>query len=179
MGVAGNGRGPWLQAPVRAQPQCLAEPGLGRNPTNRGRSGGKLHRHLDRQRIPLAVTFVGAKVHDSRLVSQTLALDRVPRPVPTGEHPQHLCLDSGYDYTCVDAEVAGQAYLAHIRRMGEDKATADAITEPARRWVVERTIAWLKGFRAIRTRYTCLGANYLALVDFACALILSSILEGA
>ena len=164
---------------MRAQPQCLAEPGLGRNPTDRGRSGSKLHRHLDRQRIPLAVTSVGANVHDSRLVSPTLALDRVPRPVPTGEHPQNLCLDSGYDYTCVDAEVAGQAYLANIRRMGEDKATADAITKPARRWVVERTIAWLKGFRAIRTRYTCLGANYLAWVDFACALILSSKLEGA
>ncbi|WP_369408013.1 transposase [Thiocystis violacea] len=30
-----------------------------------------------------------------------------------------------------------------------------AKTPTARRWVVERTIAWLKGFRAIRTRYVC------------------------
>jgi len=171
--------GTLLPAPVRAQPRCLAEQGLGRNPTDRGRSGSKLHLHVDGQGIPLAVALVGANVHDSRLVSPTLALDKVPRPAPTAEHPQHLCLDKGYDYARVDTEVAGQAFRAHICRIGEEKTTAHAITQPARRWVVERTIAWLKGFRAIRTRYTCSGANYLALVDFACALILSRKLEGA
>jgi putative transposase len=88
-------------------------------------------------------------------------------------------LDKGYDYARVDAEVAEQAYLPHIRRIGEEKTTAGAPTQPARRWVVERTIAWLKGFRAIRTRYTCLGVNFLALVHLACALILSRKLEAA
>ncbi len=48
-----------------------------------------------------------------------------------------------------------------------------------RRWVVERTFAWLKGFQAIRTRYTGRGSSYLALVQFACALILSRRIEAA
>jgi putative transposase len=63
-------------------------------------------------------------------------------------------------------------YAPHIRKIGEEKRPDSEETHPARRWVVERTFAWLKGFRAIRTRYTCRGANYLALLRFACALIL-------
>jgi hypothetical protein len=31
--------GTWLPAPVRGQAVCLAVEGLGRNPTDRGRSG--------------------------------------------------------------------------------------------------------------------------------------------
>lgn len=170
--------GTLLQAPVRGQRVCLAVEGLGRNPTDRGRSGSKLHLHVEQQGVPLAVELVGANVHDSRLVSSTLVLDVLPRPAPTAEHPQHLCLDTGYDYARVDAEVAGQAYLSHIRRIGEEKTTASTPSQPARRWVVERTIAWLKGFRAIRTRYSRLGTNFLALVHLACALIISRKLEA-
>jgi hypothetical protein len=45
--------GTLLQAPVRGQPVCLAEEGLGRNPTDRGRSGSKLHLHVEQQGVPL------------------------------------------------------------------------------------------------------------------------------
>uniref|UniRef100_UPI0025E7B1D4 transposase n=1 Tax=uncultured Lamprocystis sp. TaxID=543132 RepID=UPI0025E7B1D4 len=51
--------------------------------------------------------------------------------------------------------------------------------QPARRWVVERTIAWLKVFRASRTRYCCRATNYLAMIHLACALILSRKLAAA
>ena len=47
-------------------------------------------------------------------------------------------------------------------------------TQPARRWVVERTFAWMKGFRAIRTRYFFKAQNYLAMIQFACTLIIAS-----
>ena len=36
-----------VQAPVRGQKLCLKEEGLGRNPTDRGRSGSKIHLHVD------------------------------------------------------------------------------------------------------------------------------------
>jgi len=58
--------GALVQAPVRGQPPCLAEEGLGRNPTDRGRSGSKFHLQVDQQGVPLGVTVVGANVHDSR-----------------------------------------------------------------------------------------------------------------
>ncbi|WP_081429669.1 transposase [Solidesulfovibrio magneticus] len=42
---------------------------------------------------------------------------------------------------------------------------------PARRWVVERTFAWLKGFRGIRTRYCLYLSTFIAFVKLACAII--------
>ena len=164
--------GALVQAPVRGQAICLEEEGLGRNPTDRGRSGSKFHLHVDQDGIPLGVTVVGANVHDSRLVSSTLATDILLRPEPTPKHPQNMCLDKGYDYARVEKELADHAYVPHIRRIGEEKISEGKKTHPARRWVVERIIAWVKGFRAIRTRYTCKARNYLAMIHLACALIL-------
>jgi putative transposase len=164
--------GALVQAPVHGQSVCLAEEGLGRNPTDRGRSGCKIHVQVDQQGVPMGVVVVGANVHDSRLVSSTLATTILPRPVPTPDDPQHLCLDKGYDYPRVEVEVKGHGYLPHIRRIGEEKLAEGAKTHPARRWVVERAIAWLKGFRAIRTRYVCQARNYLALIHLACAQII-------
>jgi transposase len=57
----------------------------------------------------------------------------------------------------------------HIRSRGEE---VEEKLYPARRWVVERTFAWLKGFRGIRTRYCCRLCNFLAMVQFACAIII-------
>ncbi len=170
--------GTWAQAPVRGQPVCLEDEALGRHPTDRGRSGSKTPLHVDQNGIPLGVTLVGANVHDRRLVSSTLATDILPRPEPTPAHPQHLCLDKGYDCARVEQERAGQAYIPHIRCIGEEKIPAGEKTQPARRWVVERTIAWLKGFRAIRTRHFCKAKNDLAMIHLACALILSGKLEA-
>ena len=42
---------------------------------------------------------------------------------------------------------------------------------PARRWVVERTLGWLSKCRAILVRYDKRPANYLGLLQLACALI--------
>ncbi|MBK9952930.1 MAG: IS5 family transposase [Candidatus Competibacteraceae bacterium] len=164
-------------APVRGQSLCLTEEGLGRNPTDRGRSGSKIHCHVDQTGIPLGVVLVGANVHDSRLVSPTVAADLLLRPAPTPDQPQHLCLDKGYDYARVEVEVNDHGYIPHIRRIGEEKMADGEKTQPARRWVVERTIAWMKGFRAIRTRYFCKAQNYLAMIHLACALIVFRKLE--
>ena len=61
--------------PRRALKKSATE-GLGRNPTDRGRSGGKIHLHVDGQGIPLGVTVTGANVHDSRLIEATLKNSR-------------------------------------------------------------------------------------------------------
>lgn len=167
-----------VQAPVRGQTVCLGEEGLGRNPTDRGRSGSKAHLHVDQEGIPIGVVVVGANVHDSRLVSPTVKADSIPRPEPTADKPQNLCLDKGYDYKRVDKEVTEHSFLPHIRRIGEEKIAEGQKTQPARRWVIERTNAWLKGFRAIRTRYFRKAQNYLAILHFACALIISRKLEA-
>ena len=63
---------------------------------------------------------------------------------PTEEEPQHLCLDKGYDNPSGRGAAAGHGYREHIRRIGEEKLDASGDKRyPARRWVVERTLAWL------------------------------------
>lgn len=163
-----------VQAPTRqAGGSSAKEEGIGRNPTDRGRQGTKIHILVDQNGIPLGLEIVGANVHDSRLVSSTLETMVIKRPQVTEESPQNLCLDKGYDYKRVEEEVKSHNYQPHIRRIGEEKFDESKEKKlPARRFVVERTMAWFKGFRALRTRYFCKGRNYLAMLKFAAALII-------
>jgi putative transposase len=63
-------------------------------------------------------------------------------------------------------------YVPHIRRIGEEKTDEKGDkTKTARRWVVERTIAWLNRCRGILVRYEKKAENYLAVVQLACALL--------
>ena len=58
-----------------------------------------------------------------------------------------------------------------MRRIGEEKLDEHAEKRyPARRWVVERTLAWLSKCRAILVRYDKKARNYPALVKLACGL---------
>jgi putative transposase len=122
---------------------------------------------------PLAVVIAGANVHDTKLLAATLDAMVVERPQPRPQRPQHLCLDLGYDNPTGAAAVARHHYVAHLRRSGKEKV--DLATEekrfPARRWVVERTLAWLSKCRALLVRYDKRSANFLALLKLACALL--------
>ena len=122
---------------------------------------------------PLAVVIADAHVHDTKLLAATLDAMVVERPQPTPRRPQHLCLDLGYDNPTGAAAVASHAYVPHLRRIGKEKldlATGEQ-RFPARRWVVERTLAWLSKCRALLIRYDKQAANFLALLQFACALL--------
>ncbi len=122
---------------------------------------------------PLAVVIAGANVHDTKLLAATLEAIVVERPQPTADHPQHLCLDKGYDNPTGKAAAADHHYVPHIRRIGEEKldpATGEKRL-PARRWVVERTLAWLSKCRALLVRYDKRSANFRGLLQFACALL--------
>ena len=153
----------------RALKKTAAE-GLGRNPTDRGRSGGKIHLHVDGQGIPLGVTATGANVHDSRLIGPTLKNSREMGGWFLGAEVRHLCLDKGYDYPRVREEVYVNGFEEHIRSRGEE--VREGRRNPARRWVVERTFAWLKGFRSLHTRYCCYLVNFMGLLYLALACIL-------
>lgn len=121
---------------------------------------------------PLAIVVSGANTHDTKLLSATLDAVIVERPQPTQEKPQHLCLDKGYDNPTGRQAAADHGYVPHIRRIGEEKLDESREKRyPARRWVVERTLAWLSKCRAILVRYDKKAQNYLALIKLACALI--------
>ncbi len=148
-----------------------ATEGLGRNPTDRGRSGSKIHLHVDGQGTPLGVTVTGANVHDSRLIGATLENSCEMGACFLGEREAHLCLDKAYDYERVYIEVYVNGFTEHIRSRGEEKLSRCSQYTP-HRWVVERTFAWLRGFRSLRTRYCCYLRNFISLLYLACACII-------
>ena len=121
---------------------------------------------------PLGVVIAGANVHDAKLLEATLEAVVVERPQPTAEHPQHLCLDKGYDNPSGRQAAEGHAYVPHIRKIGEEKLDQQRRKRyPARRWVVERTLGWLSKCRAILVRYDKKARNYLGLLQLGCALL--------
>ena len=121
---------------------------------------------------PLSIVVEGANVHDANLLAQTLDSIVVPRPKLTPDKPQHLCLDKGYDNPTGEAAVEEWGYTPHIRRIGEEKRDSRGKKRhPARRWVVERTLAWLSKCRGLLVRYEKKARNYLGLLQLGCALL--------
>lgn len=118
------------------------------------------------------MVLAGANVRDDKLLRATLDAVVVERPSPTKEAPQHLCLDKGYDNQPTRGLLEEYDYVAHIRRIGEEKLDETKTKRyPARRWVVERTLGWLSKCRAILVRYEKKAANYLGLIKVACILL--------
>jgi putative transposase len=66
----------------------------GRNPTNRGTCGSKIHLLVDRRGAPLAVYVSAANRHDKCSLQDLVCSMVVDRP----DSQQHLCLDRGYGY---------------------------------------------------------------------------------
>ena len=48
--------------------------------------------------VPVGLAVDGANRHDMKLVRATVDSLPVPRPAPSPEHPQGMCLDKGYDF---------------------------------------------------------------------------------
>jgi putative transposase len=122
---------------------------------------------------PLSVVVAGANVPDFKLLAATLDAIVAERPEPSGEAPQNLRLDKGYDKgEVVEEALRSRGYAPHIRRIGEEKLDSSGEKRyPARRWVVERTLGWLSKCRAILVRYEKKAVNYLGLIKVACVLL--------
>ena len=140
----------------------------GPNPADRGKLGSKRHILTDRRGTPLSAVITGANTHDMKAAFETLDGVVVERPASRRYHPQHLCLDKGYDFPEIEAGVIERGYVPHMRHRGE-------IENPVRRykpkrWVVERSASWLNRFRRILIRWEKKAENYLGLVQLACCL---------
>jgi putative transposase len=122
--------------------------------------------------VPVGVMVDGANRHDMKLVRATIESIVVQRPNPTGQEPQGMCLDRGYDFDEVRDTLAEFGFTAHIKARNEEaKELREEAGKRARRWVVERTHSWLNRFRRLLIRWDKKSQNYLAFLHFACALI--------
>ena len=121
---------------------------------------------------PLGLAIAGANVHDTKRLAEALEAIVVERPEPTAEAPQHRCWDKGDDNPTGHYAAVEHHYTPHICRIGEEKFDEHRRKRhPARRWVVERTLAWLSKCRALFVRYDKHASNFLGLLQLACALL--------
>ncbi|WNZ06432.1 IS5 family transposase [Streptomyces sp. 11x1] len=126
-------------------------PETGPGPVDRARPGSKHHVLTDGQGIPLAVSLTGGNRND---VTQFLALlDKVPavaglvgRP---RRRPDALLADRGYDHDKYRRLLRARGIRPVIAERGQPHGSGPGVF----RYVVERTIAWLHGFRRLRIRW--------------------------
>ena len=144
---------------------------MGKNPTDRGKKGSKESVLVDGDGGPLGVVLAAANVNDQKLLRETIEAVVIERPEPTPEEPQHLCLDASYDNPTGREAAAAGKYTPHIVPVRKQKRSNKRTKgHKARRWVVERTLAWLCKCRGILVRYDKKDENFLGLIQLACAL---------
>ena len=144
----------------------------GPHPTDRAKRGTKRSIVVDGRGVPLGLVADGAQRHDSKLLEPTLAAIVIPRPPPTAEQPQHLCLDNGYPGAPPEQTATQGGYILHRPDSAKGpKRKRQGGRRKARRWVVEVAHSWLNRFRRLLVRWEKKVANYLSMIYLACAII--------
>jgi len=91
------------------------------------------------------------------------------------QRPERLIADRGYDSNAVRALLVrrGIEPIIPARRTNTVATHQDGrrLRRYQRRWIIERTHAWLQKFRRLVVRYEYLAGIFLALVHLACALV--------
>lgn len=127
----------------------------GPSPVDRRKKGSKHTLLVDRHGVPLAIRTAGANASDhTQIIPLVLDFPKVKgKPGRPKEMPDELYADRGYDSDDTRWLLRWLGIEPHIAR----RKAAHGSGLGKVRWVVERTIAWLKGLRRMRVRYDRLG----------------------
>ncbi|MFE2873314.1 IS5 family transposase [Embleya sp. NPDC059259] len=144
-------------------------PKSGPSPVDRARPGSKHHVLVEGRGIPLAVSLTGGNRNDVTQVVPLLAKvpnvrGRVGRP---RRRPDSLYGDRGYDHNKYRRLVWARGTKPVIARRGQPHGSGLGRV----RWVVERTISWLHGFRRLRIRWERRDDIHEAFLGLAVCLI--------
>jgi transposase len=105
----------------------------------------------------------------------TVAVGRPGNPGRPRKRPERLIADRGYDSNPLRARLVrrGIAPLIPARRNHQRATHQDGrkLRRYRRRWIVERTFAWLGHFRRLVGRYERLITTYTGFFHMACALL--------
>ena len=148
----------------------------GPNPTDRRKLGTKHHAIVDGQGVPLATTTTGANRHDSQeLVPLLNALPGVAGKVGRPRrYPERLYGDRAYDSEPLRGACDARGIDPVLARRNTEHGSGLGVF----RWVAERTLSWLHGFRKLRSvTEQGLDMQY-AFLDLAMCLICWRILQA-
>ncbi|MFJ8657130.1 IS5 family transposase [Streptomyces rochei] len=141
----------------------------GPSPVDRGRARFQASLDHRRTRHPARGAATGGNRND---VTQLLPLlDAIPPVRGRVGHPRRkpdsLFADRGYDHDIYRGQVRARGIVPAIARRGTLHGTGLGTY----RWVVERTFAWLHGFRRLRIRWERRADIHEAFLKLACCLI--------
>ena len=118
--------------------------------------------------LPLSVAVSVANTNDSfALKPLVMAIPATrSRRGPRRRKPAKLHADKAYDQVDLRAWVRDQGIKVRIARKGieSDKRLG------RHRWVIERTMAWLSGYRRLTLRYERKATHYLAFLLLGAAI---------
>lgn len=131
--------------------------------------GSKHHLITDAAGTPLAVILTEANRHD---VTQLLPLTEAIPPIRgrrgrPRQRPRKVYADRGYDHDKYRCLLRARGITPVIARRG----VAHGSGLGTKRWVVERTFAWLHAFKRLRTRSERRADIHQAMLSLACAVI--------
>lgn len=123
----------------------------GPNPTDRRKAGSKHHVLTDARGIPLKLSLTAAHRHD---VTQLIPLvDGIPavagKPGHPRRRPDSVYADRAYDSEAHRDELRQRGIAPHLAQRHTEHGSGLGIY----RWVSERTLGWLHGFRRLRIRF--------------------------
>ncbi len=140
--------------------------------TKRGK-GSKVMLVVEGQGLPLGVLVESAQKAEVRLAESTLAQVKVTRRVGRPRtRPKELVADRGYDSEALRRRLRARGIKPCIprrRNARPRRGRKPDLSGYRQRWVVERTFAWLGGFRRLVVRWkrrahisTSLSCSWLA-----------------
>ncbi len=146
----------------------------GPSPVDRRKLGTKHTLLVSRSGVPLAIRTAGANASDhTQIIPLVMAFPRVGgKPGRPKELPDVLYADRGYDSDSTRWLLTWLGIEPKIAR----RKTPHGSGLGRVRWVVERTISWLKGLRRMRVRYDRLGVIRDAFTTVAASVICFRIL---
>jgi transposase len=145
--------------------------------TKRGK-GTKWMVVVDGKGVPLGKQLYSASPHEARLAEETVTSIRVTRRRRGGrprQKPQRVIGDRAYDSDPLRARLAARSIelIAPHRWNRSKPRTQDgrALRRYRRRWIIERTFAWLGNYRRLVVRYDRSITIYEAFFHIACFMI--------
>lgn len=140
----------------------------GPSPVDRGRPGSKMHILSDAAGLPLVVGLSGGNTADSDGLKPMIGGYQTKHDPERGRnHPVgKVHADKAYDRPHLRRWLRGRRIAVRIARIGVEPS--DRLGR--HRWVIERTLAWLSGYRRLNPRYERHHDNYLAFLGLAAAL---------
>lgn len=145
--------------------------------TKRGK-GTKWMVVVDGRGVPLGIRLYSASPSEVRLAEETLDAIRVGRRHQGGrprQKPERVIADKGYDSDALRARLRQRGIALIVPHRSNRCRTLPqdgrVLRRYKKRWIVERSIAWLGNFRRLVVRYDRSLTIYQAFIHIACFMI--------